>query len=68
MKRILLTSFCIVPFSLQTSEKIDTMEFGRRMTVERELDNLDNPSNVIFDESGNFVLYPTMLGIKCMAC
>lgn len=22
------------------------------------------PSNVVFDESGNFILYPTMLGIK----
>eukprot|EP01118_Nematostelium_gracile_P000454 TRINITY_DN10503_c0_g1_i2.p1 TRINITY_DN10503_c0_g1~~TRINITY_DN10503_c0_g1_i2.p1 ORF type:complete len:586 (-),score=137.92 TRINITY_DN10503_c0_g1_i2:76-1833(-) len=48
------------------TEKLDTMEFGRRMTVEREIDNSDNlpPSNVIFDESDNFILYSTMLGIK----
>lgn len=59
--------------------KLETMEFGRRMTVERELDRFNNkkkkililystiapPSNVIFDESGNFVMYSTMIGIKC---
>jgi peptidylprolyl isomerase domain and WD repeat-containing protein 1 len=42
------------------------MEFGRRMTIERELDANESsaPSNVIFDESGNFILYATMIGIK----
>jgi len=43
------------------------MEFGRRMTVEKELDSLAGsiaPSNVVFDESGNFICYSTMLGIK----
>jgi len=46
--------------------KLDTMEFGRRMTIEREIDNTEStaPSSVIFDESGNFLLYPTMVGIK----
>ena len=48
--------------------RLDPMEFGRRMTVEKELDNaaIDAvpPSTAIFDESGNFILYPTMLGIK----
>jgi len=49
--------------------KLDPIDFGRRMAVERELGNADNegkvpPSNVIFDESGNFILYPTLLGIK----
>jgi peptidylprolyl isomerase domain and WD repeat-containing protein 1 len=42
------------------------MEFGRRMTIEREIDS--NPeqavSSVVFDESSNFILYPTLLGIK----
>jgi len=41
------------------------MEYGRRMTVEREIDSSDlPPSNVVFDESGNFVMYSTLLGIK----
>jgi peptidylprolyl isomerase domain and WD repeat-containing protein 1 len=46
--------------------KLDGMEFGRRMTVEKELDTSERvpPSTVIFDETGNFIIYPTMLGIK----
>jgi len=46
--------------------KLDTMEFGRRMTLERELDSTETaqPSNVVFDESGNFIMYSSMLGIK----
>ncbi|KAL6040930.1 Peptidylprolyl isomerase domain and WD repeat containing protein 1, variant 3 [Balamuthia mandrillaris] len=45
--------------------KLDPIDFGRRMAVERAIDTEDvPPSNVVFDESSNFVLYPTMLGIK----
>ncbi|WWC61250.1 uncharacterized protein I303_103831 [Kwoniella dejecticola CBS 10117] len=51
--------------------KLDDMDFGRRLAVERELDaNESGPggmlrtANAVWDESGNFVLYPTMLGIK----
>lgn len=50
---------------------IDDMEFGRRLAVDRELE-LPGPDgrvpgrwiNAVWDESGNFVLYPTLLGIK----
>ena len=44
--------------------KLDGMEFGRRMTVEKEIDISAPPSSVVFDDSGNFIVYPTMLGIK----
>ena len=42
------------------------MEFGRRMAAERELDKgvTVRSSNAVFDETGNFVVYATMLGIK----
>ncbi|CAL1712579.1 unnamed protein product [Somion occarium] len=51
--------------------KVEDMELGRRLAVERELE-LPGPdgrvpgmwSNAIWDESGAFVLYPTLLGIK----
>ncbi|TFK61387.1 hypothetical protein BDN72DRAFT_965195 [Pluteus cervinus] len=51
--------------------KVEDMEFGRRLAVERELE-LPGPdgrvparwSNAIWDETGAFVLYPTLLGIK----
>eukprot|EP00466_Bigelowiella_natans_P016177 jgi/Bigna1/57833/fgenesh1_pm.31_\ len=50
---------------------LDNIDFGRRMAIERELDKESQddekripPSNVVFDQSGNFIIYPTMLGIK----
>ncbi|KAJ3539228.1 hypothetical protein NM688_g6396 [Phlebia brevispora] len=51
--------------------KVEDMEFGRRLAVERELE-LPGPDgrvpgmliNAVWDESGSFILYPTLLGIK----
>ena len=51
--------------------KVEDMEFGRRLAAERELE-IPGPdgrtpgrwSNVIWDETGSFILYPTLLGIK----
>ncbi len=47
-------------------QRLDDVEFGRRLAVERELENpaLRNKMNVIFDESGHFILYGSILGIK----
>ncbi|KAJ8305534.1 hypothetical protein KUTeg_016079 [Tegillarca granosa] len=52
--------------SLQQFTDYLTMEFGRRLAVERDLEKSEAFSlcNIVFDESGNFVLYSTMLGIK----
>jgi peptidylprolyl isomerase domain and WD repeat-containing protein 1 len=47
--------------------KVDDMEFGRRLAVEREIEEDEvacKSMNAIWDESGNFILYPTLLGIK----
>ncbi|KAL7422291.1 Peptidyl-prolyl cis-trans isomerase cyp15 [Cryptotrichosporon argae] len=50
---------------------LDDMDFGRRLALERELDNHESgpggalrTANAVWDESGNFLLYPTMLGVK----
>lgn len=51
--------------------KVEDMEFGRRLAMERELE-LPGPDgripgmwiNAVWDESGAFILYPTLLGIK----
>ncbi|KAI0755044.1 peptidyl-prolyl cis-trans isomerase [Daedaleopsis nitida] len=51
--------------------KVEDMEFGRRLAVERELE-LPGPDdripgmwiNAVWDESGSFVIYPTLIGIK----
>lgn len=42
------------------------MEFGRRMAVERDLEKSEafHLSSIVFDQSGNFIMYPTLLGIK----
>ncbi|KAL1956612.1 hypothetical protein VTO42DRAFT_6959 [Malbranchea cinnamomea] len=49
-------------------ETLDEVEFGRRLAIERELGNaVTTPKvNVIFDESGHFVLYGSILGVKCI--
>jgi len=51
--------------------KVEDMEFGRRLAVERELE-VPGPdgripgrwSSAIWDESGAFIIYPSLLGIK----
>lgn len=47
-------------------QKLEDVEFGRRLAVERELENpaLQNKINVIFDESSNFIIYGSILGTK----
>ena len=49
-------------------QKLEDVEFGRRLAVERELENplLQNKLNVIFDESSNFIMYGSILGTKVM--
>ncbi|QUC17700.1 uncharacterized protein UV8b_01941 [Ustilaginoidea virens] len=50
------------------SHKLDSVEFGRRLAQEREVDSqmLRCRSNIIFDESGHFIIYGSMLGIKVL--
>ncbi|KAG4305064.1 hypothetical protein PORY_001234 [Pneumocystis oryctolagi] len=47
--------------------KLDDIEFGRRVTIERELINdkfYRSTLNTIFDESSNFIIYPTLLVVN----
>lgn len=52
--------------------KVEDMEFGRRLAMERELELPPAEGgkipgswiNAVWDESGALVLYPTLLGIK----
>ena len=52
--------------TLSPTEPLEAVDFGRRIAVERELENpaIRNRLNVIFDESGNFILYGSILGVK----
>lgn len=47
-------------------QKLEDVDFGRRLAVEREIENpaLQNKINVIFDESSNFIMYGSILGVK----
>lgn len=48
------------------TQQLPNMEFGRRMASERDLEKSDavHLANVLFDSSGYFVIYATMLGVK----
>ncbi|XP_063239129.1 peptidylprolyl isomerase domain and WD repeat-containing protein 1 [Bacillus rossius redtenbacheri] len=50
----------------QVRQQLPNMEFGRRMAAERDLEKSDavGLANIVFDESGHFVMYGTMLGVK----
>ncbi|KAI4093421.1 MAG: hypothetical protein LQ339_007696 [Xanthoria mediterranea] len=47
-------------------QQLDDVEFGRRLAVEREIENpaVRNKINVIFDESSNFIMYGSIMGVK----
>ncbi|XP_050432168.1 peptidylprolyl isomerase domain and WD repeat-containing protein 1 [Adelges cooleyi] len=50
----------------QKKQQIPNIEFIRRMAIERELDKteISHRANLCFDESGHYLFYPTMLGVK----
>lgn len=45
---------------------LDAIDFGRRMAVEKEIEKTENvpQPNAVFDESCNFLIYATLLGVK----
>ena len=55
-----------IDFFLQMTQQVPVMEFGRRVALERELEKSDQTRlcNIVWDESSNFLLYGTLLGIK----
>ncbi|KAJ3022231.1 UNVERIFIED_CONTAM: hypothetical protein HDU68_009241 [Siphonaria sp. JEL0065] len=48
--------------------KLDDMEFGRRLALEREIEKVKGgqsaTANAVFDESGHFIIYASVLGVK----
>jgi peptidylprolyl isomerase domain and WD repeat-containing protein 1 len=49
-------------------QKLDDVEFGRRLATEREIESptLRNKVNVIFDETGHFIIYGSIHGAKVL--
>lgn len=50
----------------QKIQQLPPMEFGRRMALERDLERNDalKYGNIVFDDSGYFLVYCSILGIK----
>ncbi|XWS28600.1 hypothetical protein CRYUN_Cryun25bG0084400 [Craigia yunnanensis] len=46
--------------------RLEAIDFGRRMAVEKEIEKTEMAPqpNSVFDESSNFLIYATLLGIK----
>ena len=71
--------YCVIDESLnhyiklQAEKKLfQAMDFNRKISNEKEMEKCGesqhappfNHSNVIFDKTGNFILYPTLTGVK----
>lgn len=50
----------------QMQQQLPDMEFGRRMAADRDLEKSEafQCCNLVYDSSGHFLLYATLLGIK----
>lgn len=50
--------------------RLEAIDFGRRMAVEKEIEKTEYvpQPNAVFDESSNFIIYATLLGIKVRKC
>merc|ERR1719288_13826 len=67
--------YCVIDESLnhyfgvqQRKQMMPSMEFNRKVSNEKELEKSESNRriNIIFDCTGNFILYATMIGIKCV--
>ncbi|KAI0899335.1 hypothetical protein F4806DRAFT_249961 [Annulohypoxylon nitens] len=49
-------------------QKLDDVDFGRRLAAERDIESasFQHKVNVIFDESGHFILYGSIFGVKVL--
>ena len=52
--------------SIQVKQVLPAMEFGKKMSVEKEIGRMGQAkfNNVVWDESGHFIIYASLLGIK----
>jgi hypothetical protein len=54
------------PMCIQKNPQLPNMEFGRRLAVEKEIEKTSTLplANALFDYSGHFLFYATMMGVK----
>ena len=65
--------YCVIDESLnhyfgvqQSKQMMPAMEFNRKVSNDKELEKseLNGHCNIVFDSSGHFIMYATMIGIK----
>ena len=62
-----LTTLATLQQASSSANKLADIEFGRRMALESTLDFAAlQRANIIFDETGNFILFGTLAGIKML--
>ncbi|KAK7595234.1 hypothetical protein V9T40_001667 [Parthenolecanium corni] len=66
MLRVIDESLSVYQEMQLKKQQLPNMEFVRRMAVEKDLEKTGilKLCNILFDESGNFLLFPTLLGVK----
>ena len=64
MLRVYDESLQSITLLQQSQQQLPNMEFGRRMAIERDLEKSESfqTERIIFDDSGYYLIYPTMLG------
>ncbi|KJE96934.1 cyclophilin [Capsaspora owczarzaki ATCC 30864] len=63
-------SLQVIANQSQLASHIDNIEYARRLAVEKDIDQQPVSvagMNAVFDESGLFVIYPSLLGIKVVS-
>jgi len=62
-----LTTLATLQQASSAASKLPDIEFGRRMALESSLDSGTlQHANVIFDETGHFIIFGTLAGIKIL--
>ena len=65
----LMISLLFFPLTIKkNTQQLANMEFGRRIAIEKDIERNEAIffSNLVFDESGIFLMYSTLLGVKSM--
>lgn len=67
-----LATYSAAQKDVANTHRLDAIDFGRRLAIERDIDQdvRDGKRTALgaltFDESGHFLLYPTLIGVKCV--
>ncbi|RPA90404.1 hypothetical protein L873DRAFT_1753792 [Choiromyces venosus 120613-1] len=63
-----ISTLTTIQQAASSEKKLPDLEFGRRIAIETDLTSLSalTKQNIIFDESGHFIIYGSLAGIKIL--